>query len=160
MFRILVGPHRTPSRVHTREYYEQGECLQGLPGERGIVVRFASPCPPVSRMHSLTTMDDPGDEGWGFSNQRAADALSRRGSPKSATGSAHAWREAGRSGRERRVSARWDGLTLEARQTVAPPAEVAHVGAARVREARGGPWWGFRAQRGQRTSTSGAAPGR
>jgi len=82
MFRILVGPHRTPSRVHTREYYEQGECLQGLPGERGTVVRFASPCPPVSRMHSLTTMDDPGDEGWGFSNQRAADALSRRGSPK------------------------------------------------------------------------------
>jgi hypothetical protein len=92
MFRILVGPHRTPSRVHTREYYEQGECLQGLPGERGTVVRFASPCPPVSRMHSLTTMDDPEDEGWGFSNQRAADALSRRGSPKSATGSAHAWR--------------------------------------------------------------------
>lgn len=29
MFRILVGPHRTPSRVHSREYYEQGECLQG-----------------------------------------------------------------------------------------------------------------------------------
>jgi hypothetical protein len=77
MFRILVGPHRTPSRVHTREYYEQGECLQGLPGERGAVVRFASPCPPVSRMHSLTTMDDPGDEGWGFSNQRAAGGVPR-----------------------------------------------------------------------------------